>query len=148
MKSIQSTWFECTCQYGKTEADGLIKRVKETNVVEAVSFGEAEARIIEEMTPFAKDGLKVTAIKIARYAEIFFSDDTKDDRWYKAKVCFIILDEKSGTEKRQSVIYLVQANTINKAIKNIDEAMKGTLSDYISVQVSETSIFDVFRYNN
>ena len=146
MKAITNKWFECTCQYQKTGEDGLLTKVKETNVVDALSFTEAEKRFTEEMTPYINGEFNVTAIKIAQYKEVFFSDDQSDDRWYKAKLCFITLDEKSGKEKRQNTTYLVQASSIDKAIKNVDRVMSGTMIDYASIAVNETKIWEVFLH--
>lgn len=43
-------WFECKIRYEKVMEDGLQKKVTEQYVVDALSFSEAEARIIEEMS--------------------------------------------------------------------------------------------------
>ena len=43
--------------------------------------------------------------------------------------------------------YLVQAATINAAIKNIDEVMGGTMIDYVIANISETRIMDVFEHH-
>ena len=47
-----ANWFECKIRYDKTQENGSIKKVTEPYLVDALSFTEAEARIIEEMTPF------------------------------------------------------------------------------------------------
>lgn len=90
--------------------------------------------------------MNVTAIKIASYKEVFFSDADKDDKFYKVRCNFITLDEKSGKKKKTSVDYLVQAATVEGARKNLDEVMSGTMIDYVIVSVIETSIMDVFEY--
>ena len=68
------------------------------------------------------------------------------DKWYKAKLAFITIDEKTDKEKKTSVFYLVNAGSINSAIKNIDEVMGGTMIDYQTINVSETNVMDVFEY--
>ena len=85
-------------------------------------------------------------IKKATYKEIFFSDDDNADKWYKAKLQFITIDEKTDKEKRSSVSYLVQAGSFNGAVKNIDEVMGGTMIDYVISSVAETTLMDVFEY--
>jgi len=45
-------WFECKVRYDKMMENGTVKKVNEPYLVDALSFTEAEARIIEEMTPF------------------------------------------------------------------------------------------------
>ena len=49
MRSRTSIWFECKVRYEKTGDDGMSRKVTETYVVDALSFSEAESRILEEM---------------------------------------------------------------------------------------------------
>ena len=146
MRTRTTTWFETKIQYEKTMEDGLQKKVKELYVVDALSFTEAEKRITEEMSSYISGAFDVADIKKASYKEIFFSDEGTADRWYKAKVQFITIDEKTEKEKRTNVYYLVQASTIHQAMKNIDEVMGSTMIDYAIAAVSETTIMDVFEY--
>jgi hypothetical protein len=125
--------------------DGSQKKVNENYVVDALSFSEAEERIIEEMSSYISGEFDVMDIKKATYKEIFFSDDDLADKWYKAKLQFITIDEKTEKEKRSSVTYLVQASTLNGAVKNIDEVMGGTMIDYVIASMSETTTMDVFE---
>ena len=146
MRSKTSEWFECKVQYEKVMEDGCMKKVTELYTVEALSFTEAEARIIEEMSLYIKGEYEVKDIKKSKYKDILFSYDKNDDRFYQAKIQFITLDEKTKKEKRSNFVYLVQAATLNGAIKGIDEFMGGTMSDYASVEAKETKILDVIEY--
>lgn len=140
------TWFECRIRYEKVMENGMQKKVTEPYLVDALSFTEAEARIIEEMTPFISGEFTVSDIKRANYNELFPSNDEQDDRWFKCKLCFITLDEKSGAEKKTSTYVLVQASDLDRAKKNLDEGMKGTQADYQVASVVETAIMDVYPY--
>ena len=85
-------------------------------------------------------------LKKAAYKEVFFSDKETDDRWYKAKLVFITIDEKTEKQKRSAVTYLVQAATLDGAVKNINEVMNGTMIDYEKSNIAETKAIDVFEY--
>ncbi len=146
MRSRSANWFECKIRYEKVMEDGLQKKVTENYVVDALSFSEAEERITEEMSSYISGEFDVADIKKASYGEIFFSDDEMADKWYKAKLQFITYDEKTDKEKRSSVTYLVQAGSFNGAVKNIDEAMGGTMIDYVISSVAETTLMDVYEY--
>ena len=122
------------------------KKVVEVYTVDALSFSEAEERIMEEMSSYVSGEIEIADLKIAPYKEIFFADNDLADKWYKTKLAFITIDEKTDKEKKTSVFYLVNAGNINSAIKNIDEVMGGTMIDYQTLNVSETSIMDVFEY--
>lgn len=141
-----ANWFECKVKYDKTMEDGTVKKVPEPYLVDALSFTEAEARIIEEMSPFISGEFNVENIKRSNCSELFFSDEEAADRWFKAKLAFITLDEKSGKEKRSITYILVQAADLRDAVKKLDEGMKGTMADYVIVSMSETNIMDVFPF--
>ena len=143
---MMTEWFECKVAYDKTMEDGLIKKVKETYLVDALSFTEAEKRFLAEIQPYMSGEFMVTDIKRAKIAELFESNDGQDDRWFKAKVAYITLDEKTGSEKRTNQSILVQASDLRIAVKNLDKNMAGTLGDYLIVSVAETPIMDILRY--
>ena len=146
MRSRTATWFECKIRYEKTMEDGLPKKVSEVYVVDALSFSEAEERIIEEMSSYISGEIEIVDVKIAPYREIFFADDNLADQWFKAKLSFITIDERTDKEKRTSMMCLVNAGNISSAINNIGEVMSGTMIDYITTSISATKIFDVFEY--
>ncbi|MGN1264529.1 MAG: DUF4494 domain-containing protein [Muribaculaceae bacterium] len=136
-------WFECKIKIDKTTADGLIKTTTENYLVDALSFTEAEARITEEMRPYISGEFKVDSVKRVRVSEMFF--DETGDHWYKAKVNFVTLDEKKGVEKRTASYMYVQATEFSKALQNLMEGMKGTMSDFEVAAINETNLLDVFK---
>ena len=146
MRSRSANWFICKIRYEKVMEDGMQKKVSETFVVDALSFTEAEARIIEEMSSYISGEFDVVEIDRAVFKEIFFSDEELADKWYKSKVAFITIDEKTEKEKRSNIYYLAQGSSLENARKNIDEVMGGTMIDYVICSVSETKIEDVFEY--
>ena len=113
-------WFECKIRYEKVAENGMNKKVTEPYLVDALSFTEAESRIIEEITPFISGEFTVSDIKRANYSELFPSDEEAADRWFKCKLYFITLDEKSGAEKKTATNVLVQAADLRDA----DEAVQ------------------------
>ncbi|MBR5395749.1 MAG: DUF4494 domain-containing protein [Bacteroidaceae bacterium] len=149
MRSKTATWFEAKIQYEKQMEDGLQKKVTEQYVVDALSYAEAEERITDAMSAYISGEFEVKDLKKAQYKEVFFEDkDCSATRYYKAKLDFLTLDEKTEKEKRSRVVYLVQAENIHRAIKNVDEVMGGTMIDYEACAIDETKILDVFEYRN
>ncbi len=146
MESKLSNWFEVKVKSQQVQENGMEKNATETYVVDAETFSDAENTICKEMQDFIKGDFLVTAIKKAAYREILFSDEEKDDKWYKAKLQFITIDEKTGKEKRSNVNYLIQAANISIAMKNINEFMSATLIDYVTANLSETQILDVYKH--
>ena len=114
-------WFECKISFEKMMENGMQKKVTEPYLVDALSFTEAEARIIEEIRPFISGEFTVTDIKRARLSELFFNEN--GDRFYKIKIYFITLDEKSGAEKKTAAQMLAQASNLKEAIAVLEEGM-------------------------
>ena len=141
-------WFEGKIRYEKINEAGMNVKVTEPYLVDALSFTEAEARLIEELSPFISWEFTVSDIKRANYKELFFSDEEAADRWFKCKLLFVVLDEKSGVDKRTPDNVLVQAADLRDAVKKLDEGMKGTMADYQIGAVSETPIMEVYPYEN
>lgn len=133
-------------RYERQMEDGIQKMVTETYVVDAFTFGEAEEAITKEMTAFVSGEFNVKNITPANYGEIFFSDNANDDKWYKAKLTFITIDEKTGKEKRTNTNYLVQAGSFNAAVKNVEQVMGTTMVDYVIANIAETKIMDVYEH--
>lgn len=138
-------WFECKVRYDKMMENGVPKKVNEPYMVDALSFTEAESRIIEEITPFISGEYTISAVKKTKVAEIFY--DETGDKYYMVKYNIITLDEKSGVEKKSAVFALVQASDFDMALSNFHESMKGTICDYEIASITETAIMDVYPLN-
>ncbi|MBD5191834.1 MAG: DUF4494 domain-containing protein [Barnesiella sp.] len=137
-----ANWFECKVRYDKMQENGAVKKVNEPYLVDALSFTEAEARIIEEMTPFISGDFSVSAVKRTKIAEIFRDDSA--DRYYLVKCAFITLDEKTAAEKKTVTTMLVAASDFKGAYDNFMEGMKSTMADFEIQAINETLIMDVF----
>lgn len=135
-------WFECKVRYDKMQENGMEKTVNEPYLVDALTFTEAEARIIEEMKPFISGEYSISSEKKTKISEIFFNEG--GDRYYQVKVNFITLDENSGVKKKTSTLILVQAADFDSALSNFKEGMKGTMADYEIASITETMLMDVF----
>ena len=122
-------WFECKVSYER-QADSMgMKKVSESYLVDALNFTEAERRIIEEVTPLVSMGeLEVVNIRRARIAELFLNDVPEDDRYFRAKVNFITIDEKSGSEKE------------------LTAQLDGQMASYELAAITDTQILDVYQY--
>jgi hypothetical protein len=92
-------WFECKIRYEKIAENGMNKKVTEPYLVDALSFTEAESRIIEEITPFISGEFTVSDIKRANYSELFPSDEEAADRWFKCKLYFRVICSFSACER-------------------------------------------------
>lgn len=137
-------WYECKVKYEKTLETGTQKKVTETYLIDALSCSEAEIRIIAELAPFIVGEFSVKSVKEVHFSEMF--NDPNGDKWYRAKVMFLTIDEKSCREVRNASYMLIQAASFEQAKKNLDTGMKGTMADWELNTISETNIIDVITF--
>lgn len=140
-------WFECKVSYER-QADSMgMKKVSESYLVDALSFTEAEKRIIKEVRPFVSVGeLEVVNIRRARIAELFLNEEAEDDRYFRAKVNFITVDEKSGSEKKTSATMIVKSDSLPNAVTELKAQLDRQMASYEIAAVTDTQILDVFQY--
>lgn len=139
-------WFEIKVKMDVMQDDGMTKSVPFRYIVDALNFTEAEARVIEEVKPYTSGSLDVEVEKKVRISEIFPDASEQADKWYKAKLMFITIDEKTQTEKETPANILVQAGTFDGALERLRKGMSGSLMDYRVAKLEETQIMDVFVY--
>lgn len=147
MRVRTTTWFEATVRYERQSEEGGQTMVNELYVVDAISFAEAEEMITKELQAFVSGEFRIKNITPASYGEVYFSDFESDDKWYKAKLTFVTIDEKTSKEKRTSTYRLVQAATLTSAVSNIEDVMGKGATDYIIANIAETKVLDVFEHN-
>ena len=143
MKQISGLWFECKVRYEQTQEDGTDKTVTETYVYKAADFGDAYDKAVKDMSTFISGEFGITGMKIAQYGDVFIQDERTEEKFYRVKVNFIVLDEKTNKEKKIAQYYLVNADSVEKARKYTDTALSQTMADFIIVSVQETMIIDV-----
>lgn len=140
-----ANWFECKVRYDKMMENGMQKKVTEPYLVDAMTFTEAEARIIEEIRPFLSGEFSISAVKRTKISEVMRDDSA--DKWYMVKVGFITIDEKTAAEKRSVTQMLVAGSDFKNAYDNFMEGMKSTMADFEIVSIAETLIMDVYDMN-
>ena len=136
-----NNYFECKVTFLKTLENGKEKKVTECYIVNAVSFTDAEAKVIHHVQDVITGLFEVKSIRKYKVAEIVPSE--LGDTYFKCKLNFITLDEKSGAEKKTAVNMLVNATTLDVAKSNLVNHMKSTMSDYSIEKIEETKIMDV-----
>lgn len=146
MRIKTSIWFEVGISFPQTQENGSPKNVTEKYAVDAMSFTEAESVVINEIATCISGELTIKSEAQAPYKEVFFSEASKEDNWYKAKLQFITFPEKTGKEKRSNTVYLVQGSSMGSALKNIDAVMGGPCIDYEVISLAKTRIVDVLEH--
>ena len=137
---MTANWFEAKVKYIKVNEDGRERKVTESYLLDAMSYTEAESRIMKEMESVIKGEYYINGLKKSNITELVESVDENDDRWYKAKI------EVSGKEKSSNQYYLVAAANINKALENLEKSLATFVVPYEIVSITDTQFMDVFPY--
>ena len=143
MKQISGIWFECKVRYKQTQEDGMNMMVTEAYVYKAEDFGEAYDKAIKNMSTFISGDFGITAMKIAQYGDVFIQDEITEEKYYRVKVNFIVLDEKTYKEKKVAQYYLVNADSVEKARKYADTILSDSMVDFVIEAVQEAKICDI-----
>ncbi len=138
------TWFECKVKYVKIDDDGRERKVSEVYLVDAVTFTDAETRIIQQLKTMVRGEFVVDNIKKSNIVEIFPHED--GEWWYKAKIAIVTIDENAGKEKKINNYFLVAADDIKQALQRLEEGLSYILVPYQTTSLAVCNIVDVFPY--
>ena len=140
------TWYECRVKALKIDNNGYERKVTDTYLLDAVSYTDAEARIIEEMQQRVKGEFKVLSIKQSNITEII--DNANGKWWWKAKISIITIDEEQGREKKVNQYILVSADQFEGVAAELNKGMEYMLVPYKIEMVSISQIADVFPHES
>jgi len=138
------TWFECKVKYVKVDDDGRERKVNEVYLVDAVTFTDAETRIIQQVQTMVRGEFVVDNIKKSNIIEIFPHE--VGEWWYKAKIGIVTIDEKAGKEKKINNYFLVAADDIKQALQRLEDGLSYILVPYQTTSIAVCNIIDVFPY--
>lgn len=124
MRVVSKKWFEAKVQVdGTAQDDGTHEFI-----VDAVSFTEAEARLLRFVAKTIGGTVDVRRLRPAKFSVVAYSEGHPSG-WYKVKVVMIVEDEKSGREKETAYPVVVQAETIEDSISMAKAVMAGLMAD-------------------
>ncbi|MBP7505897.1 MAG: DUF4494 domain-containing protein [Prolixibacteraceae bacterium] len=138
------TWFECKVKYQKVDDNGKERMVTENFLLDAVSFTDAEARIIAMMQTMVRGEFTVTDIRKSKVAEVFPYE--AGEWWYRCTINLVAIDEEAGKEKKLRTIYLVQADEVREALDRLEESLSFLIVPYVVSSLAVSTIADVFPY--
>jgi hypothetical protein len=142
---MMQIWFECKVQYIKVDDGGRERKVSENYLLDAVSFTDAEARMIRAMRILVKGDFSVTDIKKSKIGEVF--PFKSGEWWFKATINLVTIDEEAGREKKLRTYYLIEADDIEQALQRLDESLRYLVIPYIVTSLAVSTITDVIPYN-
>lgn len=138
------TWYEVKAAYVKIDDDGREVKASESYLIDAVSFTDAEARMIEELRTMIRGEFVIDKISKSRIVEIFPHAD--GEFWWKGKISIVTIDEKAGKEKVINNFFLVAADDLKQALQRLEEGLSYILVPYQITALTLSQIVDVFPY--
>ena len=138
-----ASWYLGKVNYQKEDESGRLKTITESYLVDALSFTEAEAALYKQILTGAQDFI-VSKISRMRLADLFIAED--GEKWFKAKVVYYSVEEKSGKEKKVVNYMLLNADGIEEAHERLEENLKEMLIPYTTDAMTLTPILEVFPY--
>lgn len=136
-------FYEIKVHYQRQTGEDNPGAVKETYLVEGLTCADVEARLMDEIKSLIFGDCEVVSCKKAQFFDILPSPEA--DRWYKARVELITVED-NGKETRKSVPILVQATTMDFALKNLKDKLATIDCEVVSMQKSP--ILEVLRAVN
>jgi hypothetical protein len=138
-----SEWFQTKVKFLRQMDNGLIKQITEQYLVDAMSFTECEARVMQEVGEGMRE---VTMMSSARsnIKEVVFYGDT--DLWFKVKVTYNLMDEETEKEKKITTYLLVNSNDLKEAYERTEEHLKEMLVPFMIPKIEESPIIDVYQH--
>lgn len=142
-----SNYYTATVRYDSIDkTSGKEVVATEQYLIDALSFTEAEERIHKEMEAYISGDFEVSGLRREKIEDVVCDKDTLCDLWFKAVVVYVDIDDKSGKERAMKYNKMINADTFNNAIDNLDEAMKGVIVPWRLFSMAETPILEVFFY--
>lgn len=133
-------FFEVQIKYQRQTGEENKGNVTENYLVESLNPSNAEARVIEEISPYISGDHEVPHITKRNLYDIINNPD--GDLWYKGRVEVITIDDNGG-ESRKAVTILVAANTIDKALQQLQAYTRNLDCEIISIV--RTKILEIYR---
>ncbi len=133
-------FYEIKIIYQRQTGESTPSPVKETYLVEGLTIADVENRLMDELRPYMFGETEVPSCKKAQFYDIIPS--TEGDRWFKARVEMITVED-SGKEKRKGVSLLVEAASIDEAMKKLMKQLQQVDCEVVSI--TRSPIIDVLR---
>lgn len=133
-------FYELKISYTRQTGEDNPAAVKETYLVEGLTCADVENRLIEEIKPLISGEWEVKSCKQVQFYDLI--PNPEGDRWYKARVEMITVED-NGKETRKAVSIYVQAGNVTEANKTLHQALSNLDCEVVSI--TRSPILEVLR---
>lgn len=131
-------------KHHKTLENGKQKTITETYIFRAESFTEAETRAVQYANDFAFTEFAVTALTNCRCTEIVRQTNFEQSvpLWFRAKLDYITLDERTARERHTKLNVLVEASCFEHANDIVAKYIADSVADIRLLSLTATTRTD------
>ena len=133
-------FYEIKISYTRQTGEDNPAAVKETYMVEGLTCADVENRLIEEIKPLISGEWEVKSCKQVQFYDLI--PNPEGDRWYKARVEMITVED-NGKETRKAVSIYVQAGNVTEANKILHQSLSNLDCEVVSI--TRSPILEVLR---
>ena len=133
-------FYEIKISYTRQTGEDNPTAVKETYMVEGLTCADVENRLIEEIKPLISGEWEVKSCKQVQFYDLI--PNPEGDRWYKARVEMITVED-NGKETRKAVSIYVQAGNVTEANKVLHQSLNNLDCEVVSI--TRSPILEVLR---
>lgn len=137
--------FACKVRYVKQMDNGALKRVTESYLVHAPTFGEAENEIYKHLGSIIRGEFIVEAITKVQYQDLFIYHEQDGEILYDVKVKCEDIDSDTDKVKKVNYLFLVNATDAKAAYTNVMNEVSNMLVESEVTMVRESKIIEVFH---
>lgn len=143
-RTVTDQFFICKVAVEEINIEGVAKKVIKSYVVPADSWGDAEDRIAEYLATYGIGLLEIADISRAAFSDVFLNENDSD-MFFLVKLLIITVDERTGREKKNPVMQLYQAGSLDEASRMIAEAQQQSMLDYSKAAIKDAKICDILE---
>ena len=143
---MKANWFEVKIKCTRVGEDGRERKVTELYLLDAVSYSEAEKRVIGVMEEMGHTAFNIVSLKPSRITEVVESRNENHDKWFRGTVDIIDVDGISGRERKQKTHFLVAGSYMDSALANLQKAVEPYVVPNEIVSLQDTAFVDVIPY--
>lgn len=137
-------WVEVRVSYDGVTENGKEQNMKETWLVRAATFAEAESRATEKVC--ASNGVEDVGVEacVKRNIAAFWVSSLDGDKFYKVRCEGLLVNEKTGKERIVKRDYFILSPNMLDAYETFIKCMSGTeFSEYEVLGINLTPIVEV-----
>lgn len=140
---MSGQYFEGKIKFIAQQDNGLFKPQTELYLIDALTFTEAESRIIEECAANNRKEMQLLTLRRSNILEVIEFGDT--DVFHRTKVFYELVEEEGEKAKRVTIHFLVNASDPQEATERTREHLKEMLVPYTIEAAGLTKFVDVIK---